>query len=137
MISGLNTGFHLVLGFTFCRLWATVYTFQHESLVKVVYELSGEIILRKESKVREGWKKQRAHTSRYCRCLSSQWYWSILMLHQIPNRIYLSMSKPQVMIYLCARHLKSEVSKKIHSVDSRLLAGVMSRRYCFLHFSVE
>jgi len=81
--------------------------------LKVVQKHKGEIILRKESKVREGWKKTKTCTSRYCRRLSSQWYWIILMFHQIPNGVYLCMSKPQVMIYLCARHLKNKVSKKI------------------------
>lgn len=40
------------------------------------------------------------------------------MFHKIPNGVYLSMSKPQVMIYLCARHLKSKVSKKDPPQDS-------------------
>lgn len=76
-------------------------------------------------------------TSRYCRSLSSQSYWSILMFYQIPKGIYLSMSKPQVMIYLCTKHLKSKVSKKNRPVYSRLLAGIMSVRYCFSHFSMQ
>lgn len=60
------------------------------------------------------------------------------MFHQIPNGIYLSIRKPQVMTYLCARHLKSKVSKKKNgAVYSRLLAGVMSMKYFFLHFNVE
>lgn len=113
-------GYIMVLGFIFLRLWATVYTCLCQSLGKVVQKHREVIILRKESKFREGLggkkkengKKNNLCNSVYCRSLSSQWYWYILTFHQIPNGIYLSMSKPQVMIYLYSKHLKSKVSKK-------------------------
>jgi len=44
----------MVLGFIFLRLWATVYTCLCQSLGKVVQKHREVIILRKESKFREG-----------------------------------------------------------------------------------
>lgn len=66
----------------------------------------------KKARSEKDGKNPKTYTSRYCRHLSRQWYWRILVFRQIPDGIYLSMSKPQVMIYLCARHLKNKVSKK-------------------------